>query len=1032
METNQEKKQRSRVLRFTVIGILVIALILMFGTFWLGTSANKSTEEAVKNVSLFYLDELAGRREQVVDSNLHDSIRNLRVAVGLMDDEDLTDMESLQAYQARMKQLYNLEKFAFVDEDGLIYTSQGTQTNIDEYDFDYKTLSEPEISVKHLDQDDKSVIIAVPISKVNFMGKNLPVCFMEIKMSRMLEGVSLQSDENSTTFCNIYTGNGISLANAVLGGSASEHSLFDALETAVFDDTFTKDKVVKDFSDGVEGYSSFTYNGTNETLYYKPVDGTDWMLTYLIRESLITEQISTITQGVVIRSAIQTLATALALLVIFLLVFRQIRKTNELILEKETREAENRVKQQELETKLALQEELLEHEKLRTRQDRMITAMASDYRSVYYVDLDNDQAICIRTDNRLEGSASEGDSFRYLETFAKYGKEHVAESYRKGFLEFVKPENILKSFENNNKIITYRYLSDSSGKEAYEMLRMAMVDSDDAGGKSHILGIGFTDVDSEVREDLARNEALSDALALAEEANKAKTAFLSNMSHEIRTPMNAIIGLDNIALNDEDLSDKTREHLEKIGSSAQHLLNIINDILDMSRIESGKMTLKNEEFSISKLLENINTMVSGQCSDKGLDYNCTIKGDLHDHYIGDDMKIRQVLLNILSNAVKFTPEGGSVDFTVEPTARFDGRTTLRFRIRDTGIGMDKEFLPKLFDAFAQEDSSATNRYGSSGLGMAITKNIIDMMNGDIKVESEKGKGSTFTVMVTLQDAKKSASADEEISIDPKEMSILVIDDDPVACEHARLVLEKVGISIDTALSGKDAVEMVTLRHARRNPYNLILVDWKMPDMDGVETTRRIRSIIGNESAIIILTAYKWDDVLEEATNAGVDSFIAKPLFASNVLEEFQRSLIRRSANKTDVARTDLRGKKILLAEDVQINAEIIIMLLNMKEMIVDHAENGKIALDMYLSHPEGYYDAILMDMRMPEMDGLTATSEIRSAGKADSETIPIIALTANAFDEDVQRSLQAGLNAHLSKPVEPENLYETLESLIKD
>ena len=1032
MNSNQENGQRSRVFRFTAAGILIVALMLMLGTFWLGSSANKSTEEAVRNVSLFYLDELAGRREQVVDSNLQDSIRNLRVAVGLMNEDDLTDMESLQAYQARMKQLYNLEKFAFVDEDGLIYTSLGTQTDIDSYEFDYKTISEPEISVKNLDQDDKSVIIAVPVKNINFMGKNLPVCFLEIGMSRMLDGVSLHSDENNTTFCNIYTGNGISLANEVLGGSATERNLFDALDAAVFDNSFTKDKIIQDFADSVEGYSSFTYNGVNETLYYKPVDGTDWMLTYLIRESLITEQISTITHGVVIRSAIQTLATALALLVIFLLVFRQIRKTNQLIVEKETQEAENRVKQQELETRLALQEELLEHEKLRTRQDRMITAMASDYRSVYYVDLDNDQAICIRTDNRLAGSANEGDSFRYMETFAKYGKEHVAESYREGFLEFVKPENILKSFENNNKIITYRYLSDSSGKEAYEMLRMAMVDSDDAGGKSHILGIGFTDVDSEVREDLARNEALSDALSLAEEANKAKTAFLSNMSHEIRTPMNAIIGLDNIALNDENLSDKTRDHLEKIGNSAQHLLNIINDILDMSRIESGKMTLKNEEFSISKLLENINTMVSGQCSEKGLNFNCSITGDLDDHYIGDDMKLRQVLLNILSNAVKFTPEGGSVDFTVEPTAKFDGRTTLKFRISDTGIGMDKEFIPRMFDAFAQEDSSATNKYGSSGLGMAITKNIIDIMNGDIKVESEKGKGSTFTVMVTLQDAKKSASADEEISIDPSEMSILVIDDDPVACEHARLVLEKVGISIDTALSGKDAVDMVTLRHARRNPYNLILVDWKMPDMDGVETTKKIRNIIGNESAIIILTAYKWDDVLEEAINAGVDSFIAKPIFASNVLEEFQRSLIRRSANKTDVARTDLRGKKILLAEDVQINAEIIIMLLNMKEMVVDHAENGKIALDMYLSHPEGYYDAVLMDMRMPEMDGLTATSEIRSAGKADSESIPIIALTANAFDEDVQRSLQAGLNAHLSKPVEPENLYETLESLIKD
>ena len=451
----------------------------------------------------------------------------------------------------------------------------------------------------------------------------------------------------------------------------------------------------------------------------------------------------------------------------------------------------------------------------------------------------------------------------------------------------------------------------------------------------------------------------------------------------------------------------------------------------MSRIESGRMTLKNEEFSMSELLEQVNTMISGQCSDKGLEYHCRINGSLDDFYIGDAVKLKQVIINILGNAVKFTDEG-SVEFVVEKIVEFGGKTTLQMTMSDTGIGMSEEYLPKIFDAFSQEDASSINKYGSSGLGLAITKSIVEMMNGNISVQSEKGKGTTFTVQVTLTDSEHRSSG-AEAEVNPQEMSVLIVDDDPIACEHARLVLEKVGIAAETADSGADAVEMVRLRHARRDPYNLILVDWKMPEMDGVETTRRIRSMIGNESAIIILTAYKWDDILDEAVQAGVDSFLAKPLFANNVIDEFKASLRKKGMTSAAVPnKADLRGRRVLVAEDVQVNAEILIMLLGMREIQAEHAVNGREAVEMFESHPEGYYDAILMDMRMPEMDGLTATETIRAMDRPDSKTIPIIALTANAFDEDVQRSLQAGLNAHLTKPVQPETVYETLESLIPE
>ena len=621
-----------------------------------------------------------------------------------------------------------------------------------------------------------------------------------------------------------------------------------------------------------------------------------------------------------------------------------------------------------------------------------------------------------------------------MEAFTRYANEVVAESYRESFLQFIAPDNIRRRLEKE-KIIALRYLTvGKNGQETYEMLRMAGVrnaeDRDDH--TVHAVGVGFTDIDGEMRESMAQSRALSDALAAAEQASKAKTSFLSSMSHEIRTPMNAIIGLNAIALNAPELTDKTRDYLEKIGSSANHLLSLINDILDMSRIESGKTVLKNEDFSFSKLLEQINTIFGAQCADKGLDYNCRIIGSVDAHYIGDNMKLRQVLINILGNAVKFTPEGGSVALTVERTAHFDSRSTLRLTISDTGIGMSSEYLPKLFETFSQEDSSATNRYGSSGLGMAITKNIVEIMNGNIEVQSEKGKGTTFIVTVTLMDSAYSESDPEDHDMNLGELSVLVIDDDPVACEHAKLVLGQAGIACETVLSGREAIELVKLRQARQQPFDLLLIDLKMPGMDGIETAREIRKIVGHETPIIIITAYKWDDVLKEAESAGVDSFIAKPLFADNVIEEFRSAYRKKDpAGRKADHKAELKGRNILLAEDVPINAEIVKIVLAMREINVDHAENGKTALEKFSASEVGHYDAVLMDVRMPEMDGLEAAAKIRALERADAKTVPIIAMTANAFDEDVQRSLQAGMNAHLSKPIDNDILFGTLESLIK-
>ena len=396
------------------------------------------------------------------------------------------------------------------------------------------------------------------------------------------------------------------------------------------------------------------------------------------------------------------------------------------------------------------------------------------------------------------------------------------------------------------------------------------------------------------RELAESREALQVALASAQQANQAKTAFLSNVSHEIRTPMNAIIGFNTIAMNDPTASEKVKEYLSKIGASSQHLLGIINDILDMSRIESGRMMIKKEPFSFREAFEQVNTIISGQCREKGIEYKCSIHDDADDYYIGDVMKIKQVIINILGNSVKFTPEGGVISFDIEEQARNDRMTTLRMIFKDTGIGMSSDFLPHIFDAFSQEDSSSTNKYGSTGLGMPITKSLIELMNGNIEVESEKGVGTTFTVTITLERSDR-------------------------------------------------------------------------------------------------------DSIRKEKRRPGGDPGLQK-------------------------------DRRVLLAEDVDINAQIMIEILASKDIKTEHAENGKIAVELFKDHEPWYYDAILMDMRMPEMDGIEATKTIRSLDREDAKTVPIIALTANAFDEDVQCSMQAGLDAHLSKPVEPELLFEKLYS----
>ena len=660
------------------------------------------------------------------------------------------------------------------------------------------------------------------------------------------------------------------------------------------------------------------------------------------------------------------------------------------------------------------------------RQGMMLTALTDDYEILIRSDIDRDTFAVLRTNNSYLDHVPELYTYRSLSAFLDR-LSHLNEEEYESFHTRLNLESIMQHMEQGHALYHNFRLTDKNGSSTNYQVKIVPVG---VWPKSRRILLGIHNIEETVRAEEKRRQLLKEALDKAENANRAKTSFLSNMSHEIRTPMNAILGLNSLALQDKTLSPHTREYLEKTGDSARHLLALINDILDMSRIESGRVTLQREDFSFSAMLEQINTMVMSQCEDKGLHYECSILSPVDDYYIGDDMKLKEVLINILSNAVKFTAAGGSISLSVERTAQYEDQSTLCFRICDTGIGISRDYLPRIFDAFSQEDSTRKNKYGSTGLGMAITKNIVDMMNGTISVVSEKGVGTEFTVVIPLRNSLYTTMASED-AIDPASLHVLIVDDEEIVAEHGRLVLDEAGIRADVCHSGAEALKMIELQSLKQEPYTLVLMDWRMPEMDGVETARRIREHYGDDMLIIIMTAYTWDSIREEALASGISGFLAKPLFASKVMEEFRRIIHRNQVEMfMKKQRVSLKGRHILVAEDTEMNAEILMDILEMKGMTADHAENGKIALELFGKKAPGTYDAILMDIRMPEMDGLETAEAIRALDRPDARIIPIIALTANAFDEDAQRSLQAGMNAHLSKPVESDHLCQVLGELI--
>lgn len=540
----------------------------------------------------------------------------------------------------------------------------------------------------------------------------------------------------------------------------------------------------------------------------------------------------------------------------------------------------------------------------------------------------------------------------------------------------------------------------------------------------------FSDRTDEVRS----RQALQDAMLAAERANMAKSEFLSRMSHEIRTPLNAIIGMTTIAAASVKDPARVEDCLSKINISSKHLLMLINDVLDMSKIESSKMVLQKEPFDIFEVVNGFVSTVYAQAKEKGIEFEETMEGfGENTIFIGDSLRLNQILLNLSSNAVKFTSPGGAIRLDV--SRHRNGNTTdiLRFILSDTGIGMTKEAVAKIFRPFEQADASIAKRYGGTGLGMSITSNLVTLMDGQIQIESEPGVGTTCIVDLPFKKGKESSLTEPDFA--QQGLRAIIVDDEQQVCEQTAVLLKKIKIDAKWYQSGAGAIKQVKETHREGRDIDLCLIDWKMPDMDGVEVTRRIRREVGNNIPIVMISAYDISEVEEEARAAGVNGFLPKPLYRSSVYAAIKSALVQKGhlpagAEDKSVGKL-LDGFSLLMAEDNILNQEITATLLRMNGAEVDCVEDGKQALDTFLDSAPGDYDAILMDVQMPVMDGHESARCIRASDHPMALTIPIIATTANAFNEDISAALAAGMNAHVSKPLDVSQLCRTLADCIR-
>ena len=658
----------------------------------------------------------------------------------------------------------------------------------------------------------------------------------------------------------------------------------------------------------------------------------------------------------------------------------------------------------------------------------LVQALSIDYSLVCFYDLETGKGFPLRKEENTKQKF--GDAFHeemsYQKSMEQYIAHYVYEEDKEVLSQAVMPDKLITELsEKNICCVNYR----TNGKRTeYFQLKIVRAGT---WNKSRGIVLGFHSVDEEIRGEMEKKSLLEDALAQANRASKAKSVFLSNMSHDIRTPMNAIVGFTTLAITHIDYKEQVEEYLKKIKTSGEHLLSLINDVLDMSRIESGKMHLEEKPCSLPEVLHGLCNILQADVRAKQLELHMDTVDVLNEEIYCDKLRLNQVLLNLIGNSVKYTASGGVISMRViEKMGAPEGYANYEFHIKDNGIGMSEEFVKHIFEPFEREENTTMSGIQGTGLGMAITKNIVDMMNGYIEVKSEQGVGTEFIVKFTFR--LYSGMREPLVIPELKNCRALVVDDDFNTCDSVSYMLQQIGMRVEWTLSGKEAVLRTRQAVMRNDNFSVYMIDWLLPDMNGVEVTRRIRQEVGENVPIIVLTAYDWSNIEEEAKAAGVTTFCSKPLFLSG-LRKCLNSVMA-AENKGELAASKesvcIKTGRILLAEDNELNQEIAMAILEDSGFTVEVAGNGKIAVEKLEASETGYYQLVLMDVQMPVMNGYEATKAIRSLKNQDLATIPIIAMTANAFEEDKQEAIRCGMNGHIAKPIDVDVLFETLRKML--
>ena len=980
MEETKRKIKRKRPSRqnwyAAAISLLSIVLLVCLSAHYLSFVSKTIYAESTE-----HLEEVLHKSNNMLSLIVRKNISYLHLWNGFL--HSGPDDNGIQAYLSSAQRELDFAEFYFLSSDGNYMTPGGKtgylglQSNLDEL------LSEQEDVVLNtaLPGQDPMLVFICPKTMGSYRG----FAYDAIAISRYNSVVMKAVDDSTfggtaSTFV-IYPDGQVVIENIAEG----KEFIYNFVSILRDYSDFTEAQIQEltdDFAQGITGNREVTLDGTRYYMVYESTGIQDWILLGLVPVDVVNAGMNQLWLRTV--QIVTCIVLTIALMILLTVMHR------------------GRVKLRRQSTAILYRDVLFE--KLSQNVDDVFLLLDAEKRRANYVSPNMERLLGLQAERVRKNIGT------------------LALLYPADFPGRTK--NCLEGLAcGDQREWDTEFVHQKTGEHRW--FHVVAMGSEVEGKAKHILVL------SDRTADRQANQALSDAVAAAENANRAKSTFLSNMSHDIRTPMNAIIGFTTLAVSHLDDKERVKEYLTKILASGNHLLSLINDILDMSRIESGKIQLDETEVNLSDVLHDIKTIVSGQFYAKQLElYMDAIDITDEDVYC-DKTRLNQVLMNLLSNAIKFTPAGGTVSLRVRQLAsQVSGCGQYEFRVKDSGIGMSPEFAQKIFEPFERERTSTVSKIQGTGLGMAICKNIVDMMGGTIEVQTAPGKGSEFIVRVPLRIQAEHRKAEKIPALEG--LKALVVNDDFNTCDSVTKMLVTVGMRADWTLSGKEAVLRARQSIEMGDTYKAYIIDWRLPDMNGIEVTRQIRSL-NDDTPIIVLTAYDWSDIETEAKAAGVTAFCPKPMFLSDLRDSLMTAIGQKPEEQQGILPkepTDFAGKHILLAEDNELNREIAVEILNAYGFEVDTAENGAIAVEKVCTAAPGQYDLVLMDVQMPIMDGYTATRRIRELENPALAGIPILAMTANAFDEDRRNALECGMNGFLSKPIVIADLVQEMRKVL--